>query len=525
MGPRAWIAALTFVLLNFPAAEVAAQGEPLRLNLRRRVETSPGSKRHHAISERASWNARETAIVVCDMWDDHWCKGAAARVAEMAPRMNEVLAAARKRGVLVIHCPSECMAAYKETPQRKLAQQAPVAPARRPLERWCGLNQQREGPLPIDDSDGGCDCSPRCAHGAPWRRQIAALSIEPGDAITDNAEAYYLMRQRGIKNVLVMGVHANICVLGRPFSIRQLTYQGLNVAVVRDLTDTMYNSRARPYVNHFTGNDLVVEHIETYWCPTLLSSDFVGGREFRFKADRRKHVVIVMAEDEYDTQRTLPEFARANLGKEYRTTLVFGDEKDRNSIPGVEAVKGADVLVLSLRRRTLRKEQLAVFREHAAAGKPIVAIRTASHGFSPPKGAAPPPGHEVWDEFDRDVLGGNYTGHHGNSKPGDPRTLVRVVPDAARHPILRGVPGDEFVVRSWLYKVSPLAKGATPLLIGRVEGREAPEPVAWTHTRRGGRVFYTSLGHPEDFELPAVEKLLKNAIDWAAESNRAKGTD
>jgi type 1 glutamine amidotransferase len=131
----------------------------------------------------------------------------------------------------------------------------------------------------------------------------------------------------------------------------------------------------------------------------------------------------------------------------------------------------------------------------------------------------------VWDEFDRDVLGGNYTGHHGNSKPGDPRTLVRVVPDAARHPILRGVPGDEFVVRSWLYKVSPLAKGATPLLIGRVEGREAPEPVAWTHTRRGGRVFYTSLGHPEDFELPAVEKLLKNAIDWAAESNRAKGTD
>jgi type 1 glutamine amidotransferase len=90
------------------------------------------------------------------------------------------------------------------------------------------------------------------------------------------------------------------------------------------------------------------------------------------------------------------------------------------------------------------------------------------------------------------------------------------LPEAASHPILRGVPGGELVVRSWLYKVSPLAKAATPLMMGRVEGREPPEPVAWTHTHRGGRVFYTSLGHPDDFKLPAFQTLLKNSIDWAA---------
>jgi type 1 glutamine amidotransferase len=224
-----------------------------------------------------------------------------------------------------------------------------------------------------------------------------------------------------------------------------------------------------------------------------------------------------MAEDEYDTHRTLPDFARAQLGMAYRTTLVFGAEKDRNAIPGVESVRLADLLILSLRRRTLPKEQLAAFREYAAAGKPIVAIRTASHGFSPPLGGSVPSGHEAWNEFDRDVLGGNYTGHHGNSKPGDPRTLVRVLPQAASHSILRGVPGDELVVQSWLYKVSPLAKSATPLMIGRVEGREPPEPVAWTHTHRRGRVFYTSLGHPDDFKLPAFQTLLKNAIDWASQ--------
>jgi nicotinamidase-related amidase len=506
-----------------PTETASAADAALQLNTRRRVETSPGSKRYHALRENVAWNPKETAIVVCDMWDDHWCKGAAARVAEMAPRMNEALIAARRQGVLVIHCPSECMAAYKDTPQRKLAQQAPPAPARRPLDRWVGLNKDREGELPIDASDGGCDCHPRCPHGAPWRRQIDTLRIEPGDAVTDNAEAYYLMRQRGIKNAIVMGVHANICVLGRPFSIRQLTYQGLNVVLARDLTDTMYNSRAIPFVNHFTGTDLIIEHIETHWCPTILSTDLTGRPEFRYQEDRRKHVVIVMAEDEYDTHRTLPEFARAHLGKDYRTTLVFGDEKDRNSIVGVQAVRDADLLVLSLRRRTLPKDQLAIFREHARAGKPIVAIRTSSHGFSPPKGGAVPPGHQAWDEFDRDVLGGNYTGHHGNSQPGDPRTLVRVIPEAAGHRILRRMPGEELVVRSWLYKVSPLAKTATPLMIGRVEGRDPPEPVAWTNTHRGGRVFYTSLGHPDDFKLPAFQTLLKNAIDWAAKSASKQG--
>jgi type 1 glutamine amidotransferase len=245
-------------------------------------------------------------------------------------------------------------------------------------------------------------------------------------------------------------------------------------------------------------------------------TSFCAAETTQPKSVKPKHVVIVMAEDEYDTHRTLPEFARTHLAKDYRTTLVFADDRDRNTLKGIEAVREADLLVLSIRRRTLTKDQLALFREHAAAGKPIVAIRTSSHGFSPPLGGSVPSGHEAWNEFDREVLGGNYTGHHGNSKPGDPKTYVKVIPEAARHPILKGVPSDEFQVRSWLYKVSPLSKSATALMIGRVEGRDPPEPVAWTHTHKGGRIVYTSLGHPDDFKLAAFQTLLKNAIDWAA---------
>jgi len=82
-----------------------------------------------------------------------------------------------------------------------------------------------------------------------------------------------------------MGVHQNMCVLGRSFSIRQMVGQGQNVALLRDLTDSMYNSRKRPLVDHFTGNDLVTWHIEKYWCPTLTSDQIIGGQPFRFGGD------------------------------------------------------------------------------------------------------------------------------------------------------------------------------------------------------------------------------------------------
>ena len=112
--------------------------------------------------------------------------------------------------------------------------------------------------------------------------------MKEGDAVTDNAEAYELMHQRGITNVMVMGVHENMCVLGRPFAIRQLVKLGQNVVLMRDLTDTMYNSRKRPCVDHFTGTDLVCWHIEKYWCPTITSDQILGGRPFHFAADHRQ---------------------------------------------------------------------------------------------------------------------------------------------------------------------------------------------------------------------------------------------
>jgi nicotinamidase-related amidase len=202
----------------------------------------------------------------------------------MAPRVNEVAKALRAKGVLIIHCPSDTMKFYEGTPQRKLAQSAPVVETKVPLQRWYHLDKTREPALPIDDTDGGCDCPMTWKKGDPypWTRQHAAIEIAEGDAITESAEAYYLIRQRGIEHVLICGVHLNMCVLGRPFGIRQLRAQGLDVMLLRDLTDTMYNPEKSPFVSHFAGTERMIQHVEKHWCPTVTSASVLGGAPFKF---------------------------------------------------------------------------------------------------------------------------------------------------------------------------------------------------------------------------------------------------
>ena len=221
------------------------------LDLYTRTRIEKNSNHVQVMHRQVRWAPERTAVIICDMWNDHWCKGASARVAEMAPRMNEVVSAARKRGVFIVHAPSDVMEFYKDTPQRKRAQNARGATPPSKIERWRRIDREKEGPFPIDDSDGGCDDSPRCKEGPPypWKRQISTIEIADQDAITDSGqEAFNLMEERGITNVIVMGVHANMCVLGRSFAIRQMVLLGRNVVLMRDMTDTMYNSRARPQV-------------------------------------------------------------------------------------------------------------------------------------------------------------------------------------------------------------------------------------------------------------------------------------
>ncbi|MGA2035423.1 MAG: ThuA domain-containing protein [Thermoguttaceae bacterium] len=230
-----------------------------------------------------------------------------------------------------------------------------------------------------------------------------------------------------------------------------------------------------------------------------------------------RHLVFVIDEDEYHADRTLPAFARqltAECG--CRCTILQGG---KGGISGLDALTTADLMVLFARRKPLPREQLQAIRAYLEGGRPLLALRTACHAFCVAPGQGPPPpGTSQWPTFDVDVLGCHYVGHYGNEGGTD----VAPVAGAAGDPLLAGVEPARWHSNGSLYKVLPLDRDAKLLLSGAADDHR--QPVAWTRAYRGGRVFATTLGHPDDFAQPQFRNLLINAIDWATASNTLNGS-
>ena len=259
---------LLLALAALPASAVPQSAAHLALAARRRTAGGPQSM-------VLDWEARQTAVIVCDMWDDHYCRSSVRRLEAMIPRMNATLDAARRLGVHVIHAPSGTMDFYAAHPQRRRMQEVSFSKPPVEIARWCYLDPKDESALPIKDEEPCDDAVPR-AKVRMYNRQHPAIRIEPQDGISDSGqEIYNYFAQQDVKNVMLMGVHANMCVLGRPFGIRQQVRLGKKVALVRDLTDAMYDPRDEPFVSHERGTELVIEHIERWWAPSLVSDELI----------------------------------------------------------------------------------------------------------------------------------------------------------------------------------------------------------------------------------------------------------
>lgn len=226
--------------------------------------------------------AEPLALILCDVWDAHWCRSANARLDAMIPQMAQVVEASRAAGVRVIHAPSDTMAFYDGTPARERARAAS-----RPLpegfpERLAAI-RAAEPPLPIDDTDGGCDDDPACRMHQAWTRQHPGIRIDPVlDAVTDRGEEVWgLLREWGIGRVAILGVHANMCILARPFGLRALAAMGMETLFVGDLTDTMYNPRRAPFVAHDEGTRRVVEHIARHRARVVRGEELADFANFR----------------------------------------------------------------------------------------------------------------------------------------------------------------------------------------------------------------------------------------------------
>lgn len=251
--------------------------QPLILNLRsqRKGQDPVGCNIWRTVQDVQQVPADKVAILISDMWDTHQYTGAARRVDAMAPRMNQALCAARRKGVHIIHAPNDCMDFYAGHPARIRMSASPtyLPPNPRPLEGA----PPPFGPESEQSDTPGMDL-PYSATQVPWTRQHAAIEIDQdrdGIAVS-GLEVYSYLRHHGIERYLIMGVHTNCCVMHRTFGIVQMTRWGVPTALVRDLTDAIYDPYRPPYVSHDDGTRLVVEYIEKFWCPTIESSDLTA---------------------------------------------------------------------------------------------------------------------------------------------------------------------------------------------------------------------------------------------------------
>lgn len=224
------------------------------------------------------------------------------------------------------------------------------------------------------------------------------------------------------------------------------------------------------------------------------------------------HIVFLISEDSlnYNAHVTIPAFAKFLEERYGYTTSVLLGQGERTSyrFPGIEVLAKADLLVVFCRRVALPSEQLNAIKKYLKKGKPVVGIRTANHAFSLLE--EPASGFEAWPGFVDAVLGCKNRGY-GPVLPG---TDVAIAPGATNHPVLKGITPGQWHSKGNVYLVAPLLDEKATVLLNGSEG-ENVQPVAWTRQLGRSRVFYTSMGYPDDFNIPQFRQLLINGIHWA----------
>jgi type 1 glutamine amidotransferase len=254
-----------------------------------------------------------------------------------------------------------------------------------------------------------------------------------------------------------------------------------------------------------------------------------------------KRIVLVSGDEEYRSEQALPQLAAILSERHgFDCTVLFAiDPADgtinpnrNDNIPGLEALDSADLMVLFTRFRDLPDAQMKHIVDYVESGRPIVALRTATHAFdlkSSPTYRRYSWNSKEWDGgFGRQVLGETWVSHHGRHAIQSTRGVA--VKGQEEHPILRGIRSGSIWVPTDVYTVRlPLPEGSQPLLLGEVlEGMHESDPpaagkqndpkmpVAWTRNYKSGRIFTTTMGSAQDLLNEGFRRLMVNACYWAA---------
>ena len=225
-------------------------------------------------------------------------------------------------------------------------------------------------------------------------------------------------------------------------------------------------------------------------------------------------IVFLISKDSnnYEAHKTVPRFAEMlNRDLGYKAIVLLGDgDHGSYRYASLDVLSKADLLVIFARRIALPHEQMNAIKSYLSKGKPLIGIRTANHAFT--VSGKVEEGFEDWPGFVADILGCQNRGYG----PQEAGVDVSLVPEAASHPIVKDLQIQRWHCKGSIYRVAPLLdREATVLLNGKVN--DSVEPVAWTRIAGRSKVFYTSLGYPDDFETPQYILLLLGGIKWALE--------
>jgi nicotinamidase-related amidase len=240
----------------------------LQLSLKsQKIAYKDGLRCWETLEEKVQYPAAETTVIIVDMWDQHWSSGATRRCGVLAEKINDTARRAREKGVLIVHAPSSAMDFYEGTEARSrfLRTEKPgTIPEPVHIEDY---------PQPIDSSDGGSDTIDKYPPNTNvWKRQTEKIFIDQSKDLVcgdEGEQLFACLAARGIKYLIYMGVHTNMCILGRSFGIKNMLRRSMKTVLVRDLTDAMYNPAMPPYVSHEEGTALIVGYIEKFYCPTI----------------------------------------------------------------------------------------------------------------------------------------------------------------------------------------------------------------------------------------------------------------
>jgi len=255
--------------------------------------------------------------------------------------------------------------------------------------------------------------------------------------------------------------------------------------------------------------------------------------------------VLVSGDEEYRSEESLPQLAKIlSQRHDFKCTVLFAiDRQDgtinptqSDNIPGLEALKSADLLVLFTRFRDLPDDQMQHIVDYVESGRPVIGLRTSTHAFAPK--ANQTFSRYGWQSkdweggFGRQVLGETWVNHHGQH--GKQSTRGIIAPNVQSHPILRGIKDGDIWGPTDVYTVRlPLPGDCQPLVLGEVltgmqpsdppvQGKQNDPmmPVAWTKSfttpsGKTARVFTTTMGASQDLSNEGVRRLLVNACYWA----------